>query len=128
MFNKTGRLLTEREGFFYGYIRIPSEREYCYLGLTFSLSGSVISKKKKLQQKAMRSYFSLKKIIDFKQLKKDIVFKHFGAFIQPIASYGFQVWLAETWLVKTMTGHTRAYSLQNISKDPLEKLHLTFLK
>ena len=128
VFNKTGRLLKESEGFFYGDIRISSEREYCYLGLTFSLSGSMISTQKKLQQKAMRSYFSLKKIIDFKQLKKDIVFKLFGALIQPIASYGCQVWLAETWVVKTMTGHTRANSLQNISKDPLEKLHLTFLK
>ena len=43
-------------------------------------------------------------------------------------SYGCQVWLPETWYVKYMTGQTRPNSLQNIAKDPLEVLHLTFLK
>ena len=61
-------------------------------------------------------------------MKKYTVFKLFGALTQPIVSYGCQVWLTETWLVKTMTGHTPANSLQNISKDPLENLHITFLK
>ena len=128
VFNKSGRLLKESTGFFYGDTRITSEREYCYLGLTFSLSGSMATSQKKLKQKAMRSYFSLKKIIDFKRLKKNILFKLFGTLIQPVVSYGCQVWLPETWYVKYMTGQTRPNSLQNIAKDPLEVLHLTFLK
>ena len=33
----------------------------------FSLSGSMATSQKKLKQKAMRSYFSLKKMIDFKR-------------------------------------------------------------
>ena len=76
----------------------------------------------------MRSYFSLKTMIDFKRLKKNILFKLFGTLIQPVVSYGCQVWLPETWFVKYMTGQTRTNSLQNIAKDPLEVLHLTFLK
>ena len=108
--------------------RITSKHEYCYLGLTFSLSGSMAASQKKLKQKAMRSYFSLKKMIDFKRLKKSILFKLFGTLIQPVVSYGFQVWLPETWYVKYMTGQTRPNSLQNIAKYPLEVLHLTFLK
>ena len=46
---------------------------------------------KKLKQKAMRSYFLLKKMIDFKQLKKKILFKLFGTLIQPVVSYGCQL-------------------------------------
>ena len=126
--NKSGRLLKESTGFFYGNTRITSERECCYLGLTFSLSGSMATSQKKLRQKAMRSYFSLKKMIDFNWLKKNILFKLFGTLIQPIVSYGCQVWLPETWYVKYMTGQTRPNSLQKIAKDPLEVLHLTFLK
>ena len=120
VFNKSGRLLKESTGFFYGDTRITSEREYCYLGLTFSLSGSMATSQKKLKQKAMRNYFSLKKMIDFKRVKKNILFKPFGTLIQPVVS--------ETWYVKYMTGQTRPNSLQNIAKDPLEVLHLTFLK
>ena len=83
---------------------------------------------KKLKQKAMRSYFLLKKMIDFKRLKKNILFKLFGMLIQPVVAYGCQVWLPETWFVKYMTGQTRPNSLQKIAKDPLEVLYLTFLK
>ena len=76
VFNKSGRLLKESTGFFHGDTRISitSEGEYCYLGLTFSLSDSIATLQKKLKQKAMRSYFSLKKMIDFKRLKKNILF------------------------------------------------------
>ena len=85
VFNKSGRLLKESTGFFYGDTRITSEREYCYLGLTFFLSGSMTTSQKKLKQKAMRSYFSLKKMIDFKRLKKNILFKLFGTLIYYLA-------------------------------------------
>ena len=37
------------------------------------------------------------------------------------------MWLAETWCVKYMTVQTRP-NLQNIAKNQLEVLHLTFLK
>ena len=93
VFNKSGRLLKESTGFFYGDTRITSEREYCYLELTFSLSGSMVTSQKKVKQKAMRSYFSLKKMIDFKRLKNNNLFKLFGTLIQSVVSYGCQVWL-----------------------------------
>ena len=67
----------------------------------------------------------LKKMIDFKRLKKNILFKLFGKLIQPVVSYGCQEWLPETWYVKYTTGQTRPNYLQNIAKDPLEVLHLT---
>ena len=130
VFNKAGRLLKDSTGFFYGDTRILSEREYCYLGLTFSLSGALSTAQHKLKQKAIRSYFSLKKMIDFKSLKKELVFKLFDSLIQPVASYGCQVWLSETWFVKTMAEYPRSQGniLQCIAKDPIEKLHLSFLK
>ena len=76
----------------------------------------------------MRSYFSLKKMIDFKRLKKNILFKLFGTLIQAVVSYGCQVWFPETWYAKYMTGQTRPNSLKTTAKDPLEVYHLTFLK
>ena len=99
---------------------------------TPSAQGKATSQKK-LKQKAMRSYCSLKKMIDFKRLKKNILFKLFGTLIQPqpVVSYmdvNCKAWLPETWYVKYMTGQTRTNSLQNRVKDPLKVLHLTFLK
>ena len=65
----------------------------------------------------MRSYFSLKKMIDFKRLKKNILFKLFGTLIQPVVSYGCQVWLPETWYVKYMTGQFLAKRSQRSTRS-----------
>ena len=43
-------------------------------------------------------------------------------------SYGCQVWFTETWLVKNLTENVSGTRLSAIAKDPLERLHLAFLK
>ena len=40
VFNRTGRLLNESNSFFYGETRISPAREYTYLAIVFTLSGS----------------------------------------------------------------------------------------
>ena len=53
VFNRSGRLLKESLGFTYGNITIPSARSYCYLGITFSLSGSFIVAQQHLRHKGL---------------------------------------------------------------------------
>ena len=128
VFNKSGRLLKESTSYTYGDVKVSSVREYCYLGITFTLNGSLNIAQQKLKQKGLRAYFSLKNMIDIRPLKRSVVFKLFDSLILPIASYGCQVWFPETWLVKNLTENTLAKQLQNIAKDPVERLHLSFLK
>ena len=130
VFNKSGRLLKDSTGFSYGDMCIPSVREYCYLGITFSLTGSLLTAQQKLRQKGLRSYFSLKSMLDIRSLRKTTVFKLFDALICPVVTYGCQIWLPETWFVRDLLEpRTNSTSrLERIAKDPLEKLHVTFLK
>ena len=128
VFNKSGRLLKDSTGFIYGNESIPSVREYCYLGITFTLNGSLKAAQLKLKQKGLRSYFSLKNMIDIRPLKRSVIFKLFDSLILPIASYGCQVWFAETWMVKSLTENSAGSLLTSAAKDPIERIHLSFLK
>ena len=127
VFNRSGRLLEESKHFTFGDIKIPSTRDYCYLGITFNLTGSLKATQVKLKQKAMRGYFSLKKVIDMRCMRKNTIHKLFDILIVPIASYGCQVWLPETWYFKDQLANPIP-SLQAIAKDPLEILQLSVLK
>ena len=100
VFNPAGRLLKESHTFTLGENPIPSAREYCYLGVTFTLSGSMKIAQTKLRQKGLRGYFSLKRLIDLRHIKKSILFKLFDALLRPITSYACQVWLPSMGLFK----------------------------
>ena len=111
-----------------GNLNIPTAREYCYLGIVISLTGSLITAQQKLRQKGLRSYFSLKKMIDIRSLRKSTVFKLFDSLILPVAGYGCEVWLPETWCIRNLVDPSSDGELKIISRDPIEKLHLSFLK
>ena len=129
VFNRAGRLLKESHTFSYGNTMVPSAREYTYLGIVFTLSGSPKRAQTALRQKAMRSYFSLKNMVDLNSLNKEITFKLFDALIVPVAAYGCQIWLPYTNLFKTLsTSPGLTPALSKLAQDPLERVHLTFLK
>ena len=130
VFNRSGRILNGSRIFKYGDCKIESVKEYCYLGVIFTLTGSFKTAQQYLKQKAMRAYFSLKSIIDFKALKKSTLFKLFDALIVPIATYGCQVWAPETNTFKVLSEDQREnnHKLVGLTKDPAEQLHLSFLK
>ena len=67
-------------------------------------------------------------MIDIRPLKRSVVFKLFDALVLPVASYGCQVWFPETWLVKNLTDGSPGAKLPVLAKDPIEGLHLSFLK
>ena len=127
IFNKSGRELNESKTFSFGRTIIPSAREYTYLGIVFSLKGSLKAAQNTLRQKALRSYFSLKSMIDTRHLKKPILYKLFDALILPVAGYGSQVWLAQTNYIKEIAIGVHP-TLKKLALDPIEKVHLSFLK
>ena len=127
VFNRSGRLLKESKNFNYGDRQLTSVREYTYLGITFTLSGSLKTAQARLRQKGLRSYFSLKSMIDLRYLRKSMVFKLFDALIVPVLSYGSQIWLPFTEFMKHFAAGSFP-SMSQIAKDPIEKVHLSFLK
>ena len=129
IFNRSGKLLIESHGFIYDGEKIPAVKEYCYLGITFTASGSTVRTQVQLRQKALRAYFAMKKYIDPSAIGKDGAVKLFDALIRPIVSYGHQVWLPSTkgWETTT-TKKSPEVAFKNLATDPLEKLHITYLK
>ena len=67
-------------------------------------------------------------MIDTRPLKRSAMFKLFDSLILPIVSYGCQIWFTETWLINNLTENNSGQHLSAIAKDPLENLHLSFLK
>ena len=53
-----------------------------------------------LRKKGLRSYFSLKNLVDISELTVKTLFKLFDALILPVVSYGCQVWLPSTWMIR----------------------------
>ena len=71
----------------------------------------------------------MKSSIDIRHLRRTIVFKPIDAYLVPVASYGCQLWLPETFFVKNHQHHTSSQcTLKKIAQDPLEELHLSFLR
>ena len=131
VFNASGRKLLESTGLVYGSMVIPSVREYCYLGTTFSISGSMKANQAQLRMKGLRAYFSLKSSIDLSSIDKAAILKLHDSLILPVISYGCQVWLPRTQLMKCLVGNTKKADkeiLSAIAQDPMENLHLSLLK
>ena len=129
IFNNAGRQLNESYTFNYGDIDIPSAKTYNYLGIIFTLSGSLKNTQQVLRQKGLRAYFGMKKYIDLRNVPKLAAFKLYDALVQPVVTYGFQIWLPGTEIYKSIVGVKQPRSTMcNITSDPLERLQLTFLK
>ena len=96
VFNRAGRVLKNSTNCVYGEMTLPSVREYTYLGITFTLTGSLKLDQTKLRKKGLRSYFSLKSMLDLRYLQKTTIFKIFDTLIVPVLSYGCQIWLPMT--------------------------------
>ena len=138
VFNPTGKLLKESKTLTYGGSALPSCREYCYLGTIFTLSGSLKSTQRMLKTKGLKAYFSMTSSLDSRSVPKDTLMKLFDSLVLPVVAYGSNIWLAESKFTSTLTRtdvrqHAGAVSdpkplLPNISQDPVESLHLKFLK
>ncbi|KAL5271652.1 hypothetical protein ACHWQZ_G002057 [Mnemiopsis leidyi] len=130
--NTSGRKLKESTGFTYGDTNIPSDNKYCYLGITLTLSGSLTLNMDNLRKKGLRAYFSLRNLVDIKALSVHALLKLFDALILPVISYGSQIWFHKTAFMTQVLNQNMENkpheALKKIATDPIERLHLKFLK
>jgi hypothetical protein len=115
VFNITGRKLLDSQQFPYGDSKIPSVREYCYLGTTFTISGSTKVNQRQLRIKVLRAYFSLNRTLDITSISKEAIFKLFDSLISPVATYGYQVWLPSTKFMDSLTDEEKKSSRRHSS-------------
>ena len=129
VFNSSSRILKCAHGFKLGSLDILPVRKYCYLGILFSLNGSFKSAIEELRKKALRSYFSIRRIIDARALTTSTMLNLLDSLVKPVATYGCPVWLPSTYLLKAITSANNSTTLPKAAaKDPLETTHLKMLK
>ena len=132
IFNTSGRKLKESSTFTYGSTNIPSDNKYCYLGITLTLSGSLSLNMDNLRKKGLRAFFSLRNLVDIQELSVNAILKLFDALILPVLSYGSQTWLYKsafvTQALNSNLENNPQEALKKIATDPIERLHLKFLK
>jgi hypothetical protein len=78
------------------------------------------------------AYFSLKYLVEVRQLSARAMLKLFDALILPVLSYGCQIWFFKTALAKQFNSKTSQSKhddfITKLACDPIERLHLRFLK
>ena len=89
IFNKSGRTFSNYI-FRYGNLPLDVANEYCYIGVTFTPSGSFTKTMLKLKDKASKAFFKIRDTLYNSSVKCS--FKLFHSLIQPILSYGCEVW------------------------------------
>ena len=132
VFNSQGRILNCCNGFKFGPNSIQATKSYTYLGITFILCGSFKDAMDALRQKALRSYFGLKKLINWKYLKRSSIIKLVDVFVIPVLTYGCQIWMPYTYRkeylrILDFPSEDCSY-LQILAKQPAEKMYLACLK
>ena len=91
VFNTSGRKLKESKTFKYGNLDIESKSEYTYLGIIMSLTGTYNIAVANLRKKALRGYFALRSIVDWRFFKRSSIIKLFDSLIKPILTYRCQI-------------------------------------
>ena len=129
VFNSSSRILKCSYGFKLGNMDIKPVRRYCYLGIIFSLNGSFKPAIDELRKKALRSFFSIRRILDTRALTTSTMLKLMDSLVKPVATYGCPVWLPSTNLIKALASrHDQVTLPKAAAKDPLETTHLRMLK
>ena len=93
VFNSSSRLLKCAYGFKLGNLDVTPVKNYCYLGIQFSLNGSFKRAIEELRKKALRSFFSIRRMINTSALTTSTMLKLMDTLIKPVASYGCPTWL-----------------------------------
>lgn len=106
VFNPSGKLITDNK---FSYLGQPLEmvKEFSYLGITFSISGSFSNAIQTLKDKASKAMHPLVDTVFKFSLGVSTSMNLFDKLIQPIVLYGSEVW-----------GVLSHHQLRSISKDP----------
>ena len=128
VFSKSAKILNCSYGFQIGDAVVEPTKNYCYLGILFSLNGSFKANMQQLSNKALRSYFSIKRMVDTRALTTKSLLKLMDSLVQPVATYGCQVWLPSTYLLRGLIDGNRSNLSVLAAKDKLETTNLRMLK
>ena len=133
VFNKKGRILNCSRGFTFNNTEIDTVNSYCYLGVMFTLFGSFKHATDELRHKANRGYFALRKVVNWKYLKRRTIITLFDSLIKPIVMYACPIWIPQvTRNILCSQWISEEVNVQQITsaiaKLTCEQLHLTFIK
>lgn len=106
---------------------------YCYLGIIINSTGKFTEAAEALYKKGLGALFSMRKTTDRRFIDARNHDKLFKSLIQPILTYGSQIWLPTLPLTKQLLKEMEetgsfVNSLKKISSLPAEKVHLRHLK
>ena len=104
---------------------IEVTKSYCYLGVVFDNTGSLVTAYKALRDKALGAMFSLiRNINKHRTVSPTLLFELFDKMVAPIVLYNSEVWGT------SFIPLNNADILDNklLSKHTVENLHLTFVK
>ena len=110
---------------------IDEVKSYCYLGVIISSNGSFSTAVNSLYRKGRGGYFSLRSTVARLFIKAKCLDKLFNTLIEPILTYGCQVWFPTMSIAKNLVcnfRHDGMLNLSSIAKMPLEQVHLRHLK
>ena len=131
IFNKAGRSQEKHHKFTLGGKSLQHATTYCYLGMVFTLSGSWQPTMEDRRKKTLKAYFNMKKTVDQRHLSYKAINTLYDTLVKPVLTYGCQVWLPSTNLVKHLTREAPANPtevLKKIAGDEAEKTHLRYIK
>ena len=131
VFNPSGRILKDSHGYQLLGKTLDSVKEYTYLGIVFTASGSMKTAITNLASKGSRAVFLLKKSVNGDALSGWAAFKLFDALVVPIITYGCPVWLPFSESAKILhptTNPTSDTFFKRMTADPFERVHLKFMK
>ena len=110
---------------------IEKVTSYCYLGVVISSNGKFNKAVDSLYHKGLGAYFSLRSTIDRRFIKAKGISKLFDSLVEPILTYGCQIWLPTLPVMKKLVSkfrHNGQVDISAIAKLPFEQVHLRHLK
>ena len=122
-----GRKTVSDFNFNLGEIPLKTCDSYCYLGTTFTRSGSFKVASEALNDKAIGAMFSLlRNIYKHTATSIDIMINLYDKMILPISIYNCEVWGCR--LIPSNPKNDKPFNRDNLSKQTPEILHFRYLK
>ena len=95
---------------------------YCYLGIIISSNGSLSHAIKSLSQKGLGALFSLRRTIDRRFIDPKNLNSLFHSLISPIITYGCQVWLPVSSIIRSLSCTSSSTSSSTASSSSDDKI------
>ena len=109
-----------------GEVPVEMCNSYCYLGVVFDKSGSMVTAYKALRDKALGAMFSLiRNINKHRTVSPSLLFELFDKLVAPIVLYNSEVWGTSFIPLSTSTD---ILDTKVLSRHMVENLHLMFIK